>query len=195
MNSQEKSEKEIREELTDGEVRIRRYRPGDEDALYEAVRESIPEVSPWLSFCHQDYSHEESAEWVGSNQKNWEAGEVYAFIVEDEKTGAFLGGCGLNQIDRINLRANLGYWVRSSQAGRGIITAATRLLAGFAYEDLGLVRLEIVVAVDNKASQRVAEKVGAVSEGMLRKRIRVREIFHDAISYSLLPEDTYPQFG
>ena len=42
------------QELTDGEIILRTYREGDADALYEAVRESIAEVSLWLPWCHEN---------------------------------------------------------------------------------------------------------------------------------------------
>jgi len=57
--------------------------------------------------------------------------------------------------------------VRTSQTGQGIATAAVRLVAQCAFEDLGLRRLELLIAVDNLASRRVAEKVGATFEGAL----------------------------
>ena len=51
--------------------------------------------------------------------------------------------------------------------------------------DDGLIRLEIVVAVGNLASHRVAEKVGAVSEGTLRRRILLHGAARDATMFSL----------
>ena|ERR1051326_1798855 len=53
-------------ELTDGIVAIRKYRDGDAELLYEAVRESIAEVSRWLPWCHEGYSIEESREFVAT---------------------------------------------------------------------------------------------------------------------------------
>lgn len=47
-------------ELTDESILIRPYREPDAPLLYAAVRESIPEVSPWLPWCHENYSIEES---------------------------------------------------------------------------------------------------------------------------------------
>ena len=97
--------------------------------------------------------------------------------------------CGLNRIDHENRRANLGYWIRTSRTGSGIATAVTRLLARWAFQELKLNRIEIVVATGNQSSQRVAEKAGARREGTLRNRIKVREDLHDAIMYSLVPGD------
>jgi RimJ/RimL family protein N-acetyltransferase len=69
--------------------------------------------------------------------------------------------------------ANLGYWVRTSETGRGIASKATRLVAQFGFAELGLQRIEILAAVGNVASQRVAEKAGAVRECVARKRLLI----------------------
>jgi len=176
-------------ELSDGTISIRPYREEDADALYEAVRESIAEVSPWLPWCHEDYSIEESREFVGTRGKSAADGEWYSFGVFAKDSSKFLGGVGLNFINRVHLMANLGYWVRSSSVGRGVATSATKLAASFGFEELGLHRIEIVAAVENIASQRVAEKAGAVREGVLRKRLLIRGESQDAVLFSLVPED------
>jgi RimJ/RimL family protein N-acetyltransferase len=49
--------------------------------------------------------------------------------------------------------------------------------------------VEIVIALENKASIRVAEKVGAHSEGILRNRMVVGREVYDAFMYSLVPQD------
>ena len=112
----------------------------------------------------------------------------YTFAVVGNRDGRFLGTCGINQIDRMHLRANLGYWVRSTATGRGIATEATRLLARFGFETLRLERIEIVVNVGNLASGRVAEKAGALREGVARRRLRTNGESHDAVVYSLIAE-------
>jgi len=84
---------------------------------------------------------------------------------------------------------NLGYWVRTTAAGRGIATQAARLMARFAFEQVGLHRVEIVAAIPNIASQRVAEKTGAVREGVLRNRLLIRGVSQDAMLFSLIPSD------
>ena len=85
--------------------------------------------------------------------------------------------------------ANLGYWVRTSATGKGIASRATRLVAGFAFEELKLQRVEIMAAVGNIASQRVAEKAGAIREGVLRKRLLNDDRPLDAVLFSLIEED------
>ena len=180
-------EKEIK--LTDGSVLLEPYRIGDVDRLYRAVRESIAELSVWMPWCHADYSIEESRAWVETRAEAWGKGTQYDFVITDAKDGFFLGGCGLNRFDHANRTANLGYWVRTSRTKGGAASAAARLLARLGLGELELNRIEIVVAVGNKASQRVAEKVGAKREGTLRNRLIVRDRVYDAVLFSLVPGD------
>jgi len=67
---------------------------------------------------------------------------------------------------------------------RGIASEAVRLVREWAFEHTDLVRLEVVVAVENLASQRVAEKAGAFREGILRSRLMLQGSTHDAVMYS-----------
>lgn len=176
-------------ELTDDSILLRPYAETDAEHLYGAVRESIPEVSRWLPWCHQGYSLEESRDFIASRQLAGQGDEWYSFAVLEKSSGSFVGGVGLNFINRVHQLANLGYWIRTSAAGRGFATSATRLAARFGFTQLGLRRIEIVTAVNNVASQRVAEKAGAVREGVARKRLLIHGESHDAVLYSLIPAD------
>jgi ribosomal-protein-serine acetyltransferase len=175
--------------LVDGDILVRPLVLTDEQSLFAAVRESIREVSPWLSWCHEDYSIEETREFLRSRVDKSQGDEWYSFGVFDRNDSRVLGGVGLNFINRVHQFGNLGYWVRTSAAGKGVASKASRLVARFGFEQLGLARIEILAAVSNIASQRVAEKIGAVREGILRKRLLIRGELHDAVMFSLVGED------
>ena len=176
-------------EFSSDGISIRRYRVTDVTLVYEGVRESISEISPWLPWCHPDYSMEDSAAWVLSRDEAWANEVECSFVITDADTGAFLGAVGLNQFNRDHQFANLGYWVRSSRARRGAATTATLLLARFGLRTMALQRIEILAAVGNRASQRVAEKAGAKKEGVLRNRLSLHGLPHDAVMYSLIAAD------
>ena len=150
---------------------------------------AISSFSAWLPWCHKNYSIEETEEFIASRGRGKANDEWYSFGIFEKASGRFLGGIGINFINRVHQMANLGYWVRTSAAGRGVATNATRLVARFGFEELGLQRLEIVAAVNNIGSQRVAEKAGATREGVLRRRLLIRGESQDSVLFSLLPED------
>jgi RimJ/RimL family protein N-acetyltransferase len=173
---------------TASQVRIRRYRAGDASAVYEAVRESFAELSRFMEWCSPTYARSDAAQWVKSRPAAWKAKSEYSFLIEDEAERV-LGACGLNRIEQLSGTANLGYWVRTSATGRGVCTAAVKQLRKFAFEEAGLFRLEIIAAVENIASQRVAEKAGAIREGVLRQRLMASGVRHDAVLYAILKTD------
>lgn len=179
----------MKTEFTDARIAIRPYQAADIPRLYEAVRESISELSPWLPWCTLAYSLQDSADFVQNCPANWEEDEHYSFVIEERATGRFLGGVGLNFINRPHCFANLGYWVRNSATGHGYASAAVRLAAGFGFQELGFSRLEILAAVGNVASQHVADKAGARREGILRKRLQLHGQATDAVLFSLVAED------
>ena len=138
-------------------VTLRPYAPADAPAMAAAAAESVAEVQPWLPWCHPGYSVEEARTWIDAQALEREAGTAYEFAVFDER-GRYVGACGLNQVDRTHRRANLGYWLRTAATGRGYMTEAVRALAAWAFAHTDLVRLEILVAVGNARSERVAER-------------------------------------
>jgi RimJ/RimL family protein N-acetyltransferase/predicted kinase len=170
--------------MTDA-VRLRRYAPGDAPALHAAAVESQPDLHPFMPWCHPGYSLEEARAYVDSRGPAFEEEREFGFVIED-LAGRFLGSVELNQVDPAYRRANLGYWVRSSATGRGVAPAAVRRIARFAFRDTFLQRLEIVCAVSNVRSRRVAEKAGARFEGIARDRLRLHDRHHDAAIYSLV---------
>jgi RimJ/RimL family protein N-acetyltransferase len=132
-------------------------------------------------------------DWIERTRKMWRDRESYNFGLFDAASREIAGSVWLSQIRWLHGCANLGYWVRTSMAGRGLATAGVRFIARFGFEDLRLHRLEILVATDNRASMRVARKAGAVREGILRERLRLEGQYHDAVLFSLLPCDTRRQ--
>jgi len=180
---------DIKDYPTDGVITLRPLRIDDAPGVFEAVRESLAALKPWMSWAHDDYRVEETRDFINRTIETWEKEAAFAFAITDARDGKFLGGTGLNNLNQEYRLANLGYWVRSSRRGQGIAPRAARLAARFGFERLGLLRAEIVVAVDNTASLRVAEKSGAHREGILRNRIFVREKILDAVMHSLTPQD------
>jgi ribosomal-protein-serine acetyltransferase len=172
--------------LSDGAITLRPCRRQDAEEMHAAIVESLAELKPWLPFAHDAYAIKETRDWIKTNPKSWKNGTEFYFLITDAGDGTILGGCGLNNIDKENRRANLGYWVRTSRSARGVCPAATRLLAKWGFEHLKLGRIEVLVAVGNRKSRRAAEKAGAREEGVLRNRLLLHDRYHDAVMYSFI---------
>ena len=172
-------------------IGIRRFQLEDVSSLFSAARESMAQLQLWTAWCGPDYSLGDSLDFVMSCDEDWQAGRKYNFVIYDRADGAFVGSIGLSEVNREHGFAKLGYWVRSSRAGQGVANASIRLVSRFAFEELELNRLELIIAKGNGASIRVAEEVGANREGVLRDRILFKGRPEDAVMYSLVAEDRH----
>lgn len=172
------------EHLSDGVVVLRRADPADVDELWPAVVESQAEINPWMAWAHPGYDRREAATFLATAWLAWNARTAFEFIVRDAVDRRLLGAVGLNSIDNENRRANLGYWVRTGEAGQGIATAGTVLAARFGIDQLKLARVRLFHAVGNVGSGRVAAKAGFRREGVLRSRLVLHGVAHDALMWS-----------
>ena len=170
-----------------GRIALVPVQPSHLNELYEAIVESRAQLAPWMEWLHDGYSKKDTEQWLASSQKAWEADSNFGFTIVEDASSMILGGCHVGFTDRLHRIGAIGYWVRTSRRGKGFAVEAARLLAQFGFSHLGLIRIEIVVAVGNTASIRVAEKVGATKEGRLRNRILLRGQPRDAYLFSLIP--------
>jgi ribosomal-protein-serine acetyltransferase len=170
-------------------ILIRPHEVHDIDPLFEAVQESIAEISPWLPWCHAAFSKTELADFIEVSRNGWLDRSQYHFVILDTAANRALGGISLNHIVRSNRLANMGYWVRTSATGRGVASAAVKLVAACGFRELGLTRIEIAAIPENAASCRVAERAGAKFEVVARNRLVMHGRAYDAALYSLVPGD------
>lgn len=91
--------------------------------------------------------------------------EAFAAVGDD---GEFLGLALAPHISREELEAELGYVVAPAARGRGVATEMLRALTAWAFDELGMVRLTLIIDAENPASKRVAERCGYELEGVMR---------------------------
>jgi len=188
MNLIKPTKNEIPDQFETERLLVRRHRAADVDALYEAARESIADVGPFLSWCHPDYLVSESKQWIDQTISNWGDNNLFSFAIEEKASQRFLGGIGINGIDSHPM-VNLGYWLRSSEMGKGYAIEATKGLINWTFEVLKIHRIEIILSIENESSKRVAEKTGARFEGTLASRLQLHGRQHDAYLFALTRDD------
>lgn len=180
----------MRHKINGDKIYLQRYEVEFAPLLYEAAIESSGgEFSRWMPWCHAQYKIEESESFIAKSIENWNNQTEYDFAIFDAQNDKFLGGISLNLLNRERGSANMGYWIRTGNQKRGIAHAAARLLAKTGFEDLNLNRIEVTMSVGNYASQKTAEKAGAIREGILRKLLSIGGVQHDAVMFSFVRED------
>ena len=180
----------MRSEIKSENLILRKYEIEFVPLLFEAAFESRGgEFTRWMPWCHENYVITESESFIRNSIKNWENETEFDYAIFDVNDEKFIGGVSLNLLNLERKSANLGYWVRTGMQKRGFAYTAARLLAKNGFDDLGLNRIEIAVAVENYASQKTAEKSGAMREGVLRQLLSIGGTQHDAVVFSFIRED------
>ena len=111
------------------------------------------------------------------------------FAITVASTGEPVGSVAVADFDWSEGIGHVSYWLAADARGKGYATAAVRLLSRWAFETLGLERLELCAHPDNTTSQRVAERAGFMREGVLRSVMTVKGTRWDVVLFSLLPDD------
>ena len=120
--------------------------------------------------------------------------QAYPFFIFSSQNLALLGGITLSSVTRgMTQSATIGYWMGERHAGRGRMTAALTALVPFAFERLGLHRLEAACLPHNAASMRLLEKVGFQREGLARGLVCINGRWQDHIRFALLAGDPRPR--
>jgi RimJ/RimL family protein N-acetyltransferase len=151
---------------------------GDGPMVYEAVNESLPELRrflaslPWVA---SDPTPESSEVWARNAQANFIARKDMPFLLlerSDAGTPLMVGVVGLHRPVWATPKFEVGYWVRTSKAGRGFVSEAVNALTELAMQQLRAARVELITDEDNTASRQVALRCGFVLEGTLRNERR-----------------------
>ncbi|WP_406391680.1 GNAT family N-acetyltransferase [Streptomyces sp. NBC_00882] len=174
-------------------------RPLDEDdvpALAEMMNDE--QVGAWTDV-PQPYSEEQARAWItqyASTER--EAGRGLDFAVTEFLTQRLVGIVQLAKTNWHVRSTELSYIIAPWARGEGYASEAALATAQWLFTDQKFERIELRTAADNTASQQVAQKIGCISEGVLRNACiaHVRaddgtwsDVRTDFIVWSLLPED------
>ena len=155
--------------LTDGVVTLRLARAHDAAAMTDGLSE-VGTVE-WLISVPHPYDHAESVRWVEEVAPGgWRDGSLLFLSIADAADDSFLGEVGLTQVVLDEGRVEVAYWLMPGARGRGVMARALRLVLAWAFDELGVVRVDWAARADNDASRAVAEAVGFRVEGVRRGR-------------------------
>jgi len=177
-------------ELVTDRLRLRAPRRADAGPLFEAIAETLEQLVPWLPWARPDHSRSETRRYLRAARTAWARHTAFEFVIEAPTGGPILGVTSLHRIDWLRRSAGIGYWIRRSRFGEGLATEASEAVLAHAFGALMLHRVEALVALANKPSQRVVEKLGFTREGVARDAEFVDGRFLDHIQYSLLDHET-----
>lgn len=124
----------------------------------------------------------------------WHEDSGYSLFVFRREDDRLLGGVTLSNVRRgIAQAASLGYWTGAPFARQGYMSAALQALLPFAFERLGLHRIEAACLPHNAASRQLLVRTGFREEGLARRYLRINGTWQDHALYALLRDDPWRQ--
>ena len=104
--------------------------------------------------------------------------------------GKFVGLIGFKDTDSANKKTEIGYWLSQYAQGKGIMLHSVLKLIEYAFDEIGMNRVQIKVAVNNHRSKQIPEKLGFLREGVDRDgELLVDNVYTDINVYSLLKKE------
>lgn len=168
------------------EARLRRWRPEDAAALWDALRTS-PDLETQFGEA-TPRSDVDSAVFLAAHLGVSDRAEHWAIVVD----GRPVGDVAVSAIEHRHDSGWVSYWLATGSRGLGLAGRALAALADRAFTELGLHRLELGHRVNNPASCAVARRAGFVAEGVEREKLRYGDERFDTETHARLATDPPP---
>lgn len=161
---------------------LRRFSPADADDVLRHA--SDPEVARLTSW-QEHRSLADTERFLAWTQARYDeaVGGPWAIVLRERDE--VIGAVGLTVVWP-HRRGEVGYWLGRTYWRRGLTTEAARAIVRYAFDDIGLNRVEARCEVENTASERVLQKLGMRYEGTLHQHIYAKGWFRDMKLYALL---------
>ncbi|MFJ2620162.1 GNAT family N-acetyltransferase [Glutamicibacter sp. NPDC087344] len=169
--------------LLNGDLQLRPWLAANATVIEEAFVD--PAIVQWHG---RTMNATEAHAWVLHWEDRWknESGAGWAITLH----GEIVGQVSLRRIDLSAGSAEISYWILPSARGRGLAAKALLTLTAWAFETIGIHRLELSHSVDNPASCKVAQKCGYLHEGTKRKQALHVDGWHDMHLHARLSSDS-----
>ena len=155
-----------------------------DDAAYVKRLVNDPDIARDTLLIPHPYPDGLAAEWIATHEEKFERNENIVFGITLRETGELIGVVGV--MPEPHDQAEFGYWIGKPYWNRGYATEATAAVIRYAFETLGVNRVEASHFVRNPASGRVMEKCGMHLEGTLRQARKKYDEYVDVNVYSIL---------
>jgi ribosomal-protein-serine acetyltransferase len=166
-------------------IELRPLARADIGRFWEMIEQNRAHLARWLTWA-ETATFESTHAFFEEQIAQQAEGRVAIFGVW--WNGRLAGSIGLRNLEA-PAETSVGYYLAAFACGHGVMTAALDALARIAFAQLGAYRIELVAALGNVESRRVAERAGFVYEGIARARVIVRGRLHDAAVYARIASD------
>jgi ribosomal-protein-alanine N-acetyltransferase len=178
-------------QVTGDGVRLRPPRMTDYGAWSELRMRSRDFLQPWEpSWPSDDLTRSAFRRRLAAYSRDIDLDQAYPLFIFRGRDDALLGGLTLSNVRRgVAQMASIGYWIGQPYARRGHMLAAVRAIAPFAFQRLGLHRLEAACIPENTPSRELLLKAGFRLEGEARAYLKINGVWRDHLLFGMLAGD------
>ncbi|HEU4380003.1 MAG TPA: GNAT family protein [Hyphomicrobiaceae bacterium] len=164
---------------------------GDYSAWAELRALSRQHLTPWEpQWSRDELTRSAFRRRLRQYQREQKEDLGYAFLIFRQSDAELLGGLSISNVRRgVAQAAAVGYWIGATHTGCGYMTDAVMAMLPYAFDTLGLHRLEAACLPHNAASSRVLLKAGFRREGMARRYLRINGVWQDHDLFAMLQDD------
>ena len=176
-------------------VELRPLKASDWDAWNRVRTNSREWLEPWEPFgepgapdpaTDPDAFKSRCGSW--DRQRHFDAAYGFGIFLRDR--GPFIGEVSLGSVQRGPFQsANVGYWIDEAHAGQGYMPEAVAVVLRYAFDQLGLHRVEAAIVPRNERSRRVAEKLGLRDEGTSERFLQIRGVWEPHVRFAITAEE------
>ena len=168
------------------DLELRNLRKPDDVIIFNAIDQNRIFLRKWLPFIDQTRKVKDTAAFVRSIVDDVERRqEIFTIWMK----GDFAGLVGLKEIDYLNRKLEIGYWMVEKYTGKGIMTKSVERILKFVFEEMEINRVQIKCGVGNLKSSAIPKRLNFELEGIEREGERHSLKFIDLEIYSLLKSE------
>ena len=168
-------------------AQLRTLEPWQAEEFAEHLDRAGEHIRPWVSAAFVTHGVEDARATLEryADRAAHDSGRLYGIW----DSGVLVGGVMFVHFDTTSGICEIGCWLEPGAQGRGLITAACKVLLDWAFTVRGMHRAEWYCRADNERSAAVAARLGMTFEGVMREATKVDGVYYGKQLWALLSSD------
>jgi len=165
-------------------ITLREISIDDANIIFNKINEYRESLKTWLPWINSTKSQKDTENFINSiinSEKD------LVFIIKHQLN--FAGIIGLKEIDVLNHRAEIGYWLLPCFEGKGIMTLCCKAITDYSFNHLNINRIQIKCATKNQKSNAIPNRLNYFFEGIEREGEFINDKYFDLNLYSALKNE------
>ena len=171
----------------DDDLHLEKIKETHAPLVFEIIQRDRNYLRQWLPFIDQTRNLKDTEKYFRLilSPQHGNQNELYTIWYRGELAGL----AGFKEIDNVNHKSEIGYWLSEKFQGKGIMTKTVRKMIDFGFRNLKMNRIQIKVAVGNNKSSAIPRRIGLSFEGVERDGEIHTDRYYDLEIFSILKKE------